>query len=645
VAWRWFGRAFPEASIEFAVNRSESQDVAAEFLRRVDLDPSAWRHAGVFGYDDDTKIFLERELGLERAQAVYGDTVRLWRWEHRWFRPREREELRVDVTAGGEIAGFEHRIAEEAPGERLDAAEARVIAERFLADRMQRDLAALDYLEGASTQQPNRLDHTFTWKLRDFEVAGATYRVTVQVSGDRVTVYDEFLDIPQDWQDAYTRLRSRNETAGAVASMLLVLTFVAMLIVLVLRIRDRDVRWRTALAFGAVAFALQLLAALNQFDIHKFSYETQDSYASFFTEFLLVALFGSLAFGSSILLLTAAAEPLYRERFPRKLSLTSLFTPRGLRTKTFFREVLLGLTLMTLFAAYQAVFYVVAARYGAWAPLEVPYSNMLNTAIPWAIVLFIGFFPAVSEEFVSRMFSIPFVERLLARAGLRRGALVLAVLVSSFVWGFAHSSYPNQPFWIRGVEVGVAGIVVSLVMLRWGILATLVWHYTVDAFYTAFLLLRSGNPYFVTSGAITSCIMLVPLVVSLVLYKRRGGFEPEAGLRNAEAPAPPAPPQPVEPEADAVPVERPGYEPLPRRRLMAAAAIAAALLLLYVVPTEEPGEAIVVQSRRDQALGRRGPIWPGWTQIRSATAPPWSSSIAISPKWGGTCSSAIPSRP
>jgi len=81
---------------------------------------------------------------------------------------------------------------------------------------------------------------------------------------------------------------------------------------------------------------------------------------------------------------------------------------------------------------------------------------------------------------------------------------VPAVVLSSFIWGFAHSNYPNQPYFIRGIEVGMSGLLVSVVMLRWGILAALVWHYTVDAFYTALLLLRSGSPYFVVSGSITT---------------------------------------------------------------------------------------------------------------------------------------------
>ncbi len=67
----------------------------------------------------------------------------------------------------------------------------------------------------------------------------------------------------------------------------------------------------------------------------------------------------------------------------------------------------------------------------------------------------------------------------------------LAVVLPAFMWGFLHSNYPQEPAYIRGIEVGLIGIVAGLVMLRWGIWATLTWHYTVDAFLISTSLLRS----------------------------------------------------------------------------------------------------------------------------------------------------------
>ena len=71
----------------------------------------------------------------------------------------------------------------------------------------------------------------------------------------------------------------------------------------------------------------------------------------------------------------------------------------------------------------------------------------------------------------------------------------LAVVLPAFVWGFLHSNYPQEPAYIRGIEVGLIGIVAGLVMLRWGIWATLIWHYTVDAFLISTSLLRSHGAY------------------------------------------------------------------------------------------------------------------------------------------------------
>src|SRR5207253_7713858 len=161
------------------------------------------------------------------------------------------------------------------------------------------------------------------------------------------------------------------------------------------------------------------------------------------------------------MVLAGAGEVLYRERLPRHLALPRLWTPRALASKRVFLAFILGYTMVAFFIAYQVAFYLIAARFGAWSPAETPYDDTLNSALPWVAVLFAGWVPALSEEFMSRAFSIPFVERLVR-------SRVAAIVISGFVWGFGHAAYPNQPFFIRGLEVGLAGCVIGILFYRFG---------------------------------------------------------------------------------------------------------------------------------------------------------------------------------
>ena len=112
----------------------------------------------------------------------------------------------------------------------------------------------------------------------------------------------------------------------------------------------------------------------------------------------------------------------------------------------------------------------------------------------------------------------------------------LAVVLPAFAWGFLHSNYPQEPAYIRGIEVGLIGIVAGLVMLRWGIWATLTWHYTVDAFLISTSLLRSNGAYLRVSGAIVGGAALIPLAIAAISYISRGGFETDPRLLNSARP-------------------------------------------------------------------------------------------------------------
>ena len=577
---RNFYRAFPEASIDFRVSRAEGETLAARFLGGQGYKLGGYREASSFNFDNGAKTFLERELGLEKANQIMGARMRLWRWSYRWFRPLQKEEFRADLTPAGALAGFEHDLPEDAARPAMDEPEARARAEAFLRGTMHRDPASLDFVEVEETVRPHRTDRAYTWKERDFNLHEATYRLEVSLAGGEVAGYREYLKIPEQWTRDFEALRSKNDASAMVDAAFMVALFAGLIVIIVMRVRRQDVRWRRAMVVGGIGMVLTFLSQLNGLPLSEFHYATTDSYESFIIRQVLSALMAGLGAGGLLFVLTAGAETVYREMFPEKISLGSLFVLRGLRTKRFFMGAALGIALTALFFAYQTAFYIVASHLGAWSPADVPYDDMLNTRFPWLFVLFGGFFPAVSEEFMFRMFGIPFLRKL-ARS------TVVAVVVAGLIWGFGHTNYPNEPFYIRGVEVGIGGIALGFVMLRWGILPTLVWHYSIDAMYTAMLLMRSHSWYFRLSGAASAGIIVLPVVVSLAAYWRKGGFEPEAGLLNADEP-PPAEAPAVEAAPSAEMAQ--AWQPLSGRMRMAALALAAAGAVALAVPAVHFGD-------------------------------------------------------
>ncbi len=548
-----------------------------------------YRHAAAFEYDDEAKVYLERTQGLDRMNNLTRGPIHLWRWSHRWFKPQQKEEFRVDVTPSGEVVGFDHDIPEAAPGASLDPAAARTIAEKFLSQVMQRNLADLEFVETQTEKRPARTDHDFTWKLKTVNLGEGSLRVEVDVDGDQVAGYQEFIKIPEQWSRDYQKLRSRNEAAQVVDEAFAILLMIGMLVILIRRLRDRDVPLWMSLGFGAVAAALYFLGQLNSFSLEQFHYRTTDSYSSFVSGYLLEGLLAAVGTGAAIFLIVASSEPMYREGYPNRVSLRRYFSWHGLRSRSFFIANLVGITLTFFFFAYQTVFYLAANKLGAWAPAEVHFDDLLNTKFPWVMVLFIGFFPAVSEEMVFRAFSIPFLKKLTR-------SLPLAVVVSAFLWGFGHAAYPNQPFFIRGLEVGLGGIVTGLIMLRFGILATLIWHYSVDALYTAFLLIRSPNHYLMVSGAVSAGIMLIPLVVALIAYWRTGTFSEEDTLSNdREGITRAVRKEEVEAVTPLV------YQPMPQNRLILAVVLTLLFVSLAAIPVYRFGEGFKLQITRAQA--------------------------------------------
>ncbi len=527
---RYFDSAFPEASIDFKYDRSSSKPIAEKLARAQGIDVRARKHAASFASDDNARIFLERSLGLERANRVMRGKVRIWYWHHRWFQPLVEEEISVDVAPTGEIVAFTHKIPE-------DRAIAGTASPEAFLRRVGVDVADLRLVSQSERRLPKRMQRIYTWESKSIRPSNAPYRYTVITDGGLVTSYSQRVKVPDAWLRSYRELRSRNVAAGSVDLIFNIVTMIAAVVVFIVRLRRGDLPLRFLLVIGATSIVLVGGISANSIPSQLAYYDTTTSYSAFIGQIAFNTAVQCVGTAMLLIVICGAGEVLYRERLPQHLAIPRLWTRKSLASKRVFLSLVLGYALVPVFIAYQVGFYVIAQRYGAWAPAEVPYDDLLNTAIPWVFVLFAGFFPAFSEEFLSRAFSIPFFQRIVR-------SRFAAIAIAAFIWGFGHSTYPQQPFWIRGVEVGIAGVVAGLLMDRFGLLPLLIWHYTIDAVYTATLLFASGNSYYVVSAAIASLLFAFPLVASIVLYVRNRGFVPDDDLTNATMPTEPPPQHP-----------------------------------------------------------------------------------------------------
>src|SRR5712671_468069 len=531
-AYKYFFRAFPEASVDFRVTRPEALKVAQDFVTGLGENVGGYRSAIVFSVDDDAKTYLERELGLKEANQMMSSQLHIWYWDVRFFRPQQEEEFFVRVSPAGNVVGYTHKIEEARPGTTLERAAAQAEAQTFLTSKLGIDASGWDFLpeEVNSVKRPKRTDWSFTWEKHGFRAKDAPYRLTVALQGERIGGSQEYLRVPEAWQRSFQRLRSANDTLALVFTVPYIM-LLAVAVWMAFRLTNSgQSSWRGAILLGLAVAGLLFLQNLNDWPLWSVSYDTNASYPGFVVAKIGLALALALLTALTVTLVLPAAEPLYRGSQPERLRLSQTFTLRGLRSQEFFSSAVVGLSLAAAHIGYVVAFYIVASKYGAWAPQEINYQESVNTLFPWISGAAIGLLASTNEEFTFRLFAIPFFTRL-------TGSRWIAVIVPAFLWSFLHSNYPQEPPYIRGIEIGLFGIVAGLVMLRWGILATLIWHYTVDASLVGLLLIRSNNLYFKVSGVVVGLAAAAPLLFAAISYVSRGRFEADEDLLNSAAPA------------------------------------------------------------------------------------------------------------
>lgn len=508
--------AFPEHNIQFNIDSKQAGYKSSALASKLGINTDKFESVTLFTTDDEYQTFLEKSVGAKETGRLASEGIPVWTFTTRFFKPLTNEELMVDYDPQGRLVAFSHVIDESAVGPSLEKNGAQKIAEDFLSqncyDCKSKFLEEWKQIAYSERKMPKRLDHVFYYQKKDFNINGAISKRMVVVNGDKVGLYSNIFQIPEDWSRSYERQRSYNNLAQIIASVFFVLFLVIPSFFVVLKSYKQFNQIKTIpILLGIVTSLIYIISYFNQYDTLLFSYPKNQP----FQDVIILRLVGMLLYvyvlTFAVALIVAAAEKLYREVFENNPHFYEV-VKNIFKVPSITKGIFIGFIFGFLQLSYILIYYFLGQKVGFWTPAEVNYSDSFNSMLPWIYPLTIGFTAAVTEEFIFRMFGISFFKKIFKNT-------YLAVLISSIIWAFMHSQYPQEPFFARGLELTIAGVAFSWLFLRYGILSSISAHFVLNASLYTIFFLNAKNTYVIASSIFVTLIPLWIVIIGLFVQK------------------------------------------------------------------------------------------------------------------------------
>jgi len=309
--------ASPDASVDVTISRAQAKEIAENQLKELGYSVDGYKSAVSFSSDAMAAYYLQRTLGIEEYNAqLQSEQWPIYYWSARWFQPMEKEEFRVYLMPDGEFLGLNHTIKEDAPGADISQEQAKVVAESFLTKYANWQAEEWEEIEAASQTQPGgRVDHSFTWKSKNYSVGESELRYTTTVQGDRVGFADSFIKVPEAFTREYAAERNVAGFIDNIAYFLFAFGFMFIGIIAILLSRP-DLR-RPIIPAVLVA-CVTMASFLNSIPIYKFYYGTTENYLLFWIDAVIWASVGIVLTGIQGFVLLLGAYSLMRFVWPRQ---------------------------------------------------------------------------------------------------------------------------------------------------------------------------------------------------------------------------------------------------------------------------------------------------------------------------------------
>lgn len=504
---KFYDEASPTASMNSHISRNHALRAARQYLEEQGFNLSGYVETVIFSEDNDAVLYLQKTLGMDRFNNVVQD-LPLRYWKVRFFKELQYEEFRVYVNPQGGIIAFNHYIPEDAKGARLRQSQALQIAEAYVQQQEGVDFLNYDLINASSKQRERRIDHLFTWKASTPPIGDAKLLLTIAVHGDVVDGYEQSINVPQKFAELYDKESSKGELLARLSGLLTVFLALLAFVIFLTHHKYRTIPWKGALFLALAMVVAKILGEINAIPNIRAAYSTDSPLYTFWGGWIIDTIESTVWSGVVTFLFAVAGWSVCHEVFKMK-RVDQITGRRGWLSRDFTRALFMGYLLASIGLGYMTVFYLLGERYfDVWSPVPSGYSNMLGTWLPFLDPITEAFRSSVSEELIYRFFAIALlVKYLRSRA--------VALFIPALIWGFAHSDYTVLPFYTRGIELTVDGLLSGYFFIRYGLITVVVAHYVFDAVIMGMPLLQSSNLYLFWSGMAGVGVMAVPILLSL----------------------------------------------------------------------------------------------------------------------------------
>jgi len=509
---RFYDYAFAVASIDLRFSRADAVKVAEKFVQSKGFDLYGFNSAAVFASEYTDSVYMQRTQGIRKANEYIKNGIPMWYWNVRWFKELDKEGFHVFINpSSGRVEYFSHGLLEDSGGADLGQDAGKKIALDELAAHGIK-IGDYDIKESSTTKQKHRTDHHFVWEKKNFKIAEATYRITVEIAGDKICRYSEYLKMPENFLRDLDKETSGGVVFTTICSTIMFLFTVFAAVVMVIKSHAVSQKiWQVPVALAGVAAALNIFGFFNDLPSSWMFYPNTVSKAVFIVMQFNGAVHEALVYASVIFCYAILGVIMCHGEEAVRFPLAVKFINKKLTYGDIVPACARGYSLAFIFLGYITVFYLIAGRFcGVWIPVNTNYSNILSTPLPFLFPLTIAFIAAINEEFTYRAFMINFIDK---KAGMRW----LALLFPAVVWAFGHSTYSVYPAYVRGIELTIFGVVMGMVFLRYGLETVIIAHFVINAVLGALPLLRSHNFYFIFSGLVVIGLIAAPAVVLCTL--------------------------------------------------------------------------------------------------------------------------------